>query len=376
MDSHPYRHAALWSVLALAAAGCSSEAPTEVGSTHVKSATIVANDGGGLEVTASDYAPYAGARIDIPAGALAADTKMVIDLGPDSIIDATGTAVGPAITFGPAGAVLSAPAQITLPYSGSVDRNRARIYVRLADGSTDVVLPTGLTIDAPNRLMRFSLQSMATVQVGRASDACQHITCATGNCRDGQCRVDCTDEDCGPAPLLPSYLCSDGSVSGPVCEADAAGRCGWQIRTCPGECETDADCGSTGICDDGVCQTPPGEDCGGIRRCGADEFCCNPSCGICAPTGGACIEPACGRACGADGECAPGWICSAIGTCVPGERCGRTTCGDGLTCCNPSCGVCVPPGSACTQEFCEWFCQSDADCAEPFPTCTNDGRCE
>lgn len=32
--------------------------------------------------------------------------------------------------------------------------------------------------------------------------------------------------------------------------------------------------------------------------------------------------------------------------------CGPTTCGAGLECCNSSCGICVPPGWACTQQEC------------------------
>lgn len=45
-----------------------------------------------------------------------------------------------------------------------------------------------------------------------------------------------------------------------------------------------ADCG--GICVEG------GEPCG-ESRCLAEQFCCNPSCGICAPAGGACIQMIC-----------------------------------------------------------------------------------
>jgi hypothetical protein len=44
-----------------------------------------------------------------------------------------------------------------------------------------------------------------------------------------------------------------------------------------------------------------GADCGGICRpicgdtvCGAGVSCCNASCGICAPTGGSCIQEVCG----------------------------------------------------------------------------------
>lgn len=35
------------------------------------------------------------------------------------------------------------------------------------------------------------------------------------------------------------------------------------------------------------------------------------------------------------------------------ERCGDNVCGPGTYCCNESCGICAPLGGACTQEFCQ-----------------------
>lgn len=35
-----------------------------------------------------------------------------------------------------------------------------------------------------------------------------------------------------------------------------------------------------------------------------------------------------------------------------GEPCGDTTCGEGLLCCNASCGICTPPDGACIQVIC------------------------
>ncbi len=68
----------------------------------------------------------------------------------------------------------------------------------------------------------------------------------------------------------------------------------------------------------------------GSNVCGAGEFCCNESCGICAPIGGGCTEQFCG-----------------------GEPCGDAVCGPEEFCCNPSCGICAPMGGVCTQQFCE-----------------------
>jgi hypothetical protein len=57
-----------------------------------------------------------------------------------------------------------------------------------------------------------------------------------------------------------------------------------------------------------------------------------------------------------------------------GTRCGSNVCGAGQFCCNPSCGICAPTGGACTQQFCEPApaarCASDADCRAFSDYCT------
>lgn len=35
-----------------------------------------------------------------------------------------------------------------------------------------------------------------------------------------------------------------------------------------------------------------------------------------------------------------------------GKVCGRSVCAPGMVCCNSSCGICTPPGGACIQMFC------------------------
>jgi hypothetical protein len=109
-----------------------------------------------------------------------------------------------------------------------------------------------------------------------------------------------------------------------------------------------------------------GEACG-ATVCGQGEYCCNPSCGICAPLGGGCTAEYCstGEPCGATtcgaGEycCNPSCgICAPIGGgctaqyCSDGEACGPTTCGVGEYCCNSSCGICAPLGGGCIALAC------------------------
>ncbi len=133
-----------------------------------------------------------------------------------------------------------------------------------------------------------------------------------------------------------------------------------------------------------------GEPCG-PASCAAGEVCCNASCGICTPPGGACIAIACaedggqapydacaGLTCGdecspcdpADLDCvAPAAVhaCNSSGDCRPeepacggpgGEPCGANVCAAGEVCCNSSCGICTPPGGACIEIACGPSCEA------------------
>jgi hypothetical protein len=64
--------------------------------------------------------------------------------------------------------------------------------------------------------------------------------------------------------------------------------------------------------------------------------CCNPSCGICTPPGAECSKEFC-----ENGIYFP-WA----------APCGLNTCNTGQVCCNPSCGICAAPGEACSLEPC------------------------
>jgi hypothetical protein len=114
--------------------------------------------------------------------------------------------------------------------------------------------------------------------------------------------------------------------------------------------------------------TDPAKACTGSESCAAGE--------VCSVELGACDSP---PGCGG-----PETACPAVcyGTCVPkkdpttdppppppkGEPCGAATCDAGMVCCNSSCGICVPPGGACTKQLCptpeppKAECATDADC--------------
>ena len=96
---------------------------------------------------------------------------------------------------------------------------------------------------------------------------------------------------------------------------------------------------------------PGGGQCG-TTVCAAGLTCCNPSCGVCVKPGVMCTQQ----------------VCPPVGV-----QCGTTVCAAGLTCCNPSCGVCVKPGVMCTLQVCPpvgvqcgtTVCEAGLTCCNP-----------
>ncbi len=89
--------------------------------------------------------------------------------------------------------------------------------------------------------------------------------------------------------------------------------------------------------------------CGG-NVCGKGEYCCNASCGTCAPLGASCTQQVCDPV-----EIAEPGETSLFPTPIPFPlpdpgTCGGNVCGKGEYCCNASCGTCAPLGASCTQQ--------------------------
>jgi len=66
------------------------------------------------------------------------------------------------------------------------------------------------------------------IQKNIDSKGCVYYYCETRT-------QECTKEECGPAPGMPNYLCTDGkTVAGPgKCLRHADGKCGWEVINCP-----------------------------------------------------------------------------------------------------------------------------------------------
>jgi hypothetical protein len=98
----------------------------------------------------------------------------------------------------------------------------------------------------------------------------------------------------------------------------------------------------------------------GSNFCTGKTFCCNASCGICAPIGGGCTQQACltdddteaAAGPGEDQVSTPSAEDEAQVFPFP-QQCGKNICTGGTRCCNPSCGTCAAPGDECTQQICQ-----------------------
>lgn len=187
-------------------------------------------------------------------------------------------------------------------------------------------------------------------QCAAYGDCCGDVgtTCGTDECVVGQ------DSTCGDDAFCQPGICLA------YCQPDDPGCCAPSQCVpdvpAPEACMTDESCGEGRVCDHSVCLNP----------CPPDAICI-------AACFGQCVD--------AEPEPEP-------------EPCGNTTCGEGTYCCNASCGICAPEGGFCTQQacapmpaadscqdhcggssedgscWCDDLCSSYGDCCEDFePTC-------
>ncbi len=152
----------------------------------------------------------------------------------------------------------------------------------------------------------------------------------------------------------------DGGLDSSTADASRREQCGSTL------CATGQVCcnESCGICTppDGTCiallcapsdagQDASREQCGNTL-CPTGEICCNATCNLCAPPGLACAQTECDPADGGPSDGGP----SDGGR----EQCGSILCPTGETCCNESCGICVPPDGTCSTELCAPDAGADA----------------
>lgn len=135
-------------------------------------------------------------------------------------------------------------------------------------------------------------------------------------------RVQCSAQDCGPAPGMPNWQCPDGTTAGPSCSAGADGACAWRFIECP----------------------PDTDPCANLPQC---DFACAPGM----------KNPVDQRGCEHTCECVP---CSS-------DELARGECDVAGSCANRPCGSGCRTGTRVNAEA----CTRDGQCDEAnFATCT------
>ncbi len=279
----PTQRPFLRSLVVLSATLLAFACGNQAGSRYVMSENVTAASGATLTVSASQSAALAGTSLDIPAGALAADTRITLELGLDDLV-ASADVAGPVAIWGPAGTRFSKKARMTLPVSISAAPGELTVQVREADGR-EFELPSSAVTVADGRIS-FDVEGFTSFQPRRRT--------ATA------CPAD-------------AKVCPDGSTlsrTGPNCTFPA----------CPGEdggavaCPRDAR-----LCPDGTSVSRTGPNCtfpacpatdGGSVVCTADAFQCpdgtvvgrsGPNCEFVCPTvvdgGRVCSPVVCTLAC-------------------------------------------------------------------------------
>jgi hypothetical protein len=323
----------------LAASGCGNQA----GSRFVTSKDVDAA-GGTISVAAT---ALAGTSLDVPPGALAATTRLTLELGLDDLV-ASADVAGPVAIWGPAGTRFSKKARMTLPLSISAAAGELTVQVREADGR-EFELPASAVQVADGRIS-FDVDGFTSFQPRRRSATvcpADARLCPDGSSvsRTGpNCTFPaCPGETDGGAVVCPAdvRLCPDGSSvsrTGPRCEF-----------VCPGgnTCNTNADCMTGQVCSAGLCVAPDGggaggESDGGAVVCPADVRLCSDGSSV-SRTGPRC-EFVCpgGNTCNTNADCMTGQVCSA-GLCVAPDGGGAGGASDG--------------GAACTPPVCTLACQ-------------------
>jgi Cys-rich repeat protein len=304
-----------------AALACGDESGMQIASRYVKSETI-GSSGGQVMVAETDSQSLAGVALDIPAGALAEDTRITIEPVDDLALQSDVEWAGPAVRFGPDGLQFDQPASMTLTLGQSLDGFEPAVRAISADGTAEWIESV---TDNGDGTVSFAVEHFTRFQPGRRAPP-----------------PECTsDRDCSPSETCDAGTCTPRNQLECTTDADcAAGEACTAAGTCAPapECRTDSDCPRGETCDSGSCEAPTGG-CTTDADCAAGEAC--TAAGTCAPA----------PECRADAECARGELC-VQNACVPNNSGQCTT--DRDCAANESCnnGRCVAPRTCQTARDC------------------------
>ncbi|MFO0598103.1 MAG: hypothetical protein U0228_22565 [Myxococcaceae bacterium] len=338
----------MWAVAGLVAlAACG---PNIVGSRYVKSQDAHAGQAALLTVDATENLELAGTRLDIPAGVLATDAKLTVELGLNSILGAE-LAAGPVAVFGPISTTFNGEATLVLPVTGAGSTDDVGIVAQDANGTSYEIDPNRVALNPSRTLATFKIKRLGTFQPRRRIACSSDSQCATGlRCTNGRCQAPSgTVTDGGPATC--GMTCPSGSVCDPL----------RNVCTQTNGCTSNADCPTNLACIAGSCQLPNSNACGAMG-CPSGQVCVNFACVVAGSDGGT-TNP---QACNTDSDCGMGDVCVmgvCRAACVPhAESCNNIdddcdgiidegcSNSDGGISCGGFAGLACPSGLSCVDD--------------------------
>jgi hypothetical protein len=297
---------------ALAFAACGTEV---VGSRYVKQQTVSASEGAIFTVNAAESPELNGTRLELPAGALVANTTVTVELGLTSILGAE-LAAGPSAVFGPAGTVFTTDVTLVLPVRELAPGDDVGIVGLAADGTSFEVDASQVALDATRTRATFRIRQLANYQPRRRAVCMADSDCVNGlRCVNGHCRT---------AP--PSTGVDAGTTTGCAMSCPNGSSCEPMRQICvvtPTGCTNTMNCPTNFACVSGACVPPTTTSCGMGTACASGQACFNGVC-IPVPTDGGSTNP---NACMADSDCSMGLRC-VNGACR--SQCSAEACNNGI----------------------------------------------
>lgn len=338
----------LLALAGIVANACGTE--RTVGSRFVKSERVAASKGTAITVSDAEEPELAGTRLEVPPGALSADTTVTLELGLTSI---TESSRGPVAIWGPAGTVFSSPVRMTLPLAmaSSSELGLIEIQVEEADGRRFTIPNSALTIDASGKAVSFTVTGFTRFQPGVPS-------------RDGGTGAGGGTANTAGGTALGGGTASAGGTAQTSCSSST--QCA-RSETC-----VMRNPGALGVC---VAQSTGGGSAGGGAVSGGGTASAGGT-----ASGGGTAQTSCTNST----QCARGETCvtrtpGTVGVCVPpntagGSAGGGTASGGGSSGTGggtPTCGTC-PTGQTCWGGACQLIaCDPVRGCPSPLSCVAN-----
>jgi cysteine-rich repeat protein len=188
----------------------------------VETTCLVAAAGGGSVIDGS------GTTLEIPAGAMAADTSITIETPPVDLVPTTPMPLALARIYGPSGTTFSPPATISFHYTDEqiTGFDEASLLLNVYNSGTEMWENLPTNVDSVGNILTASVAHFSPVAVWGESSCGNGAPDPNEACDDGDaesgdgCDANCTVTACGNGIATSGEACDDGNLaSGDCCSS-------------------------------------------------------------------------------------------------------------------------------------------------------------